>query len=65
MTTNNKPYDNQKVIDELLNLYRDYEKKRIRHFPIMDCVRDLYYLEHTSLTFKEWCEARDKKEAEG
>ncbi len=63
MTKNKKPYDNQEVIDQLLFLYKDYENKIIRHFPIMDYVRDLYYLEYTSLTYKEWCKAEKKKRA--
>ena len=58
MTNNKKTYDNQEVIDQLLFLYKDYENKIIQHFPIMDCVRDLYYLENTSLTYDDWLEAK-------
>ena len=47
-------YQNQEVIDRLLYLYGDYENKIIRHFPIMDTVRDLYYLYATDMTYEEW-----------
>ena len=54
-------YQNQEVIDRLLYLYGEYESKVIRHFPVMDTVRDLYYLYHTKMTYDEWVKEEDKR----
>ena len=60
MTNQKKPYDAQEVIDELLYLYRDYDQKITRHHPIMDCVRNIYCLDQTGLTHKEWVKKHSK-----
>ena len=60
MTNQKKPYENQQVIDELLFLYKDYDNKIIRRFQIMDCVRDLYHLEHTGINYKDWVKEQSK-----
>ncbi len=63
MTTTKKLYDAQEVIDELLYLYRDYDQKITRHHPIMNCVRNIYCLDQTGLTYKEWVKAGKKRAA--
>jgi len=55
-------YQNQEVIDRLLYLYGEYESKVIRHFPVMDTVRDLYYLYHTQMTYDEWVKVQKQKQ---
>tara|TARA_B100001250_G_C19310513_1_gene576044 strand:- start:202 stop:429 length:228 start_codon:yes stop_codon:yes gene_type:complete len=51
-------YQNQEGIDRLLYLFEEYEGKVISRHPVMDCVRDLYYLYKTEMTYKEWLEAK-------
>ena len=47
---------NNDIKQELLNLYEDYEKRRIGKYEIQNYVRDLYYLEHTGKTYDDWLE---------
>ena len=48
------------IREELIYLYKDYENKIISRNQIMDYVRDVYYIDFSGMTYKQWLEDRRK-----
>ena len=65
MNANYPPYthfDPVKAVEHILNDFDDhYFYRRTSHHKVMETVKDYYYLHHTGLNYKEWCEDEEKK----
>ena len=56
-----KPKIDTKVLaNNLLFLYGEYEKKNISYKPILEEVKELYYLTHTGKTYEDYLKSKER-----